>query len=447
MIYNILDYGAVEGGTVNSQKMIQAAIDACAGTGGRVVIPAGNFLSGTIRLRSDMELYLEAGSTLTVSLNPADIIDFSEKSDKDNTMDGIKDGCFIYACHEKNLTISGEGKIDGKGRDAYYDAGLDGDFHECPLSVKEFRPRTTYLEDVENLTVKGITFYDASFWTLHMAGCKNVLVEGIRILNNDRGPNNDGIDPDACQNVVIRGCIVESGDDSIVLKATKPIWKKYGNCENIVISDCILHSRDSALKMGTETYGDIRNVIFSNCVVKDCSRAVGIWVRDGGTIEDIMIHHITGSTKRYADAPGGRGVPRWWGKGEPFFLSSTYRNEEKRYPGKIRRITFEQVRLTSESCIFMGGEADAVIEDIQIKDCQVAWKKQSIHTPGVFDEQPSPRDVYEHEIPWLYARHVEGLKVSGSFKVDGSMKEHVKCEEILENCRDTETISAAKVYD
>ena len=82
MIYNILDYGAVGNGKVNNQKMIQAAIDECAGTGGRVVVPAGNFLSGTIRLKSDMELYLEAGSTLTVSLNPADIIDFSEKSDK-----------------------------------------------------------------------------------------------------------------------------------------------------------------------------------------------------------------------------------------------------------------------------------------------------------------------------------------------------------------------------
>lgn len=434
MDYNILDYGAVGNGKVNNQKMIQAAIDACAGTGGRVVVPAGNFLSGTIRLKSDMELYLEAGSTLTVSLDPADIIDFSEKSDKGNTMDGIQNGCFIYACHERNLTISGKGKIDGKGRDVYFDAGLDGDFHECPLSVKDFRPRTTYLEDVDGLTVKGITFYDASFWTLHMAGCKNVLVDGIRIFNNDRGPNNDGIDPDACQNVVIRGCIVESGDDAIVLKATKPIWEKYGNCENIVISDCILHSRDSALKMGTETYGDIRNVIFSNCVVKDCSRAVGIWVRDGGTIEDILIHHVTGSTKRYADAPGGRGVPRWWGKGEPFFLSATYRNEEKKKPGKIKGIIFEQVRLCSESCIFLGGEEDAVIEDICIKDCAIRWRKQSVHSPEVFDEQPSPRDVYKHEIPWLYARNVEGLTVSGSFRIEESFAGQISPKEILESC-------------
>ncbi len=434
MIYNILDYGAVEGGTVNNQKMIQKAIDDCAGTGGRVVIPAGNFLSGTLRLRSDMELYLEAGSTLTVSLNPEDIVDLSEKSDEGNTIDGIKNGCFLYACHERNITISGEGKIDGKGREVYYDAGLDGEFHECPLSVRSFRPRTTYLEDVAGLTVKGITFCDASFWTLHMAGCKNVLVEGIRIFNNDKGPNNDGIDPDACQNVVIRGCIVECGDDAIVLKATKPIWEKYGNCEGIVISDCILHSRDSAIKIGTETYGDVRNVIISDCVVKDCSRAVGIWVRDGGTIEEVLVHHVTGNTKRYADAPGGRGVPRWWGKGEPVFLSATYRNEEKKRPGKIRDITFEQVRLCSESGIFIGGEEDARIEDIRMRDCAVIWRKQGRHMPGVFDEQPSLRDVYEHEIPWLYARHVKGLTVDGDFRISESLKEFVDEQEILESC-------------
>ena len=174
-----------------------------------------------------------------------------------------------------------------------------------------------------------------------MAGCQNVIVDGIRIFNNDRGPNNDGIDPDGCRNVIIRNCIIESGDDSIVLKATRPVWEKYGNCENIVITNCILHSRDSALKIGTETWGDIRNVIFGDCVVRDCSRAVGIWVRDGGTIEDIQIHHITGNTKRYADGVNRTFAPRWWGKGEPIFLSAGYRKGEKKYPGKIRRITFD----------------------------------------------------------------------------------------------------------
>ena len=300
MDYNILDYGAVGDGVKKCTEAIQAAVDACSKTGGRVVVPAGKYLSGGIRLRSDVELHLENGAELISTLEKEDMIDFASEFEGEG-MDGMDGGCFLFARHEKNIIISGYGKIDGRGREVFYDGDVDNGFHECPLFVKGFRPRTTYLEDVENLTVRDITFYDAAFWTLHMAGCRNVMVDGIRILNDDRGPNNDGIDPDCCKNVVIRGCIIEAGDDAIVVKATGPMHEKYGDCENIVIQGCTMHSRDSALKIGTETWGNIRNIILSDCVVWDCSRGVSIWSRDGGTISDITIHHVTGNTRRYAD--------------------------------------------------------------------------------------------------------------------------------------------------
>ena len=156
---------------------------------------------------------------------------------------GETSGYFLYADNEKNITISGEGRVDGQGRLRFEEDGADGGYGECPLNVTGDRPRTSFFENIENLTVRNITFYDAAFWTLHMAGCKNVLIDGIRILNNDRGPNNDGIDPDCCQNVVIQNCFIESGDDSIVVKATKSMYEKYGDCENIIIKGCILHSR------------------------------------------------------------------------------------------------------------------------------------------------------------------------------------------------------------
>ncbi len=426
MQYNIMDYGAIPDGVTNNQPMIQQAIDACAKTGGTVVIPAGNFLSGTIRLRSNMELHLERGSVLTVSRNPEHIRTETEENDSSSdTMDNIDSGSFLYACHEKNITISGDGMIDGQGRNVYVDDNADEGMHECPLNVEGFRPRTSYLEDIDGLTVTGITFYDASFWTLHMAGCRNVRIDGIQIRNNDRGPNNDGIDPDACQNVIISNCMIESGDDAIVLKATKPIWEKYGNCENIVIRGCILHSRDSALKIGTETYGDIRNVILSDCIVKDCSRAVGIWARDGGTIEDIYVHHILANTKRYADCPKRSFAPRWWGKGEPVFVSAAFRNQEKRYPGTIRRVAFEHVQLFCESSIFIAGEQEARIEDVVFRDCCFTWKKQGNFLPDVFDEQPSVHDVYPHEIPWLYVRSADGISVSGQYVIDESLAGYV----------------------
>lgn len=417
MIFNILDYGADKSGRVNSACAIQKAIDDCSEKGGRVYVPAGRFLSGFLRLRSNVELYLEQGAEL--------ISDLGETS-----------GYFLYADNEKNITISGEGRVDGQGRLRFEEDGADDGYGECPLNVTGDRPRTSFFENIENLTVRNITFYDAAFWTLHMAGCKNVLIDGIRILNNDRGPNNDGIDPDCCQNVVIQNCFIESGDDSIVVKATKSMYEKYGDCENIIIKGCILHSRDSALKIGTETWGNIRQVIMSDCIIKDCSRAVGIWSRDGGTISDIYIHHIMGNTKRYADCPQRSFAPRWWGKGEPIFISATKRKDGDRLPGKIHHIQMDHIRITSESCIFIGGEEYAPIEHIRFQDIEIVWKKQGLHLPDVFDEQPSARDVYKHEIPCIYGRYANYVQLSGKFMIEDSLKDVVKETKITEHSRE-----------
>ena len=416
MIFNILDYGADKSGRVNSACAIQKAIDDCSEKGGRVYVPAGRFLSGFLRLRSNVELYLEQGAEL--------ISDLGETS-----------GYFLYADNEKNITISGEGRVDGQGRLRFEEDGADDGYGECPLNVTGDRPRTSFFENIENLTVRNITFYDAAFWTLHMAGCKNVLIDGIRILNNDRGPNNDGIDPDCCQNVVIQNCFIESGDDSIVVKATKSMYEKYGDCENIIIKGCILHSRDSALKIGTETWGNIRQVIMSDCIIKDCSRAVGIWSRDGGTISDIYIHHIMGNTKRYADCPQRSFAPRWWGKGEPIFISATKRKDGDRLPGKIHHIQMDHIRITSESCIFIGGEEYAPIEHIRFQDIEIVWKKQGLHLPDVLDEQPSARDVYKHEIPCIYGRYADYVQLSGKFIIEDSLKDVVKETKITEHNR------------
>lgn len=417
MVFNILDYGADKSGRVNSACAIQKAIDDCSENGGRVYVPAGRFLSGFLRLRSNVELYLEQGAELISDL-------------------GENTGYFLYANNEKNITISGEGRIDGQGRLRFEEDGADGGYGECPLNVTGDRPRTSFFENIENLTVRNITFYDAAFWTLHMAGCKNVLIDGIRILNNDRGPNNDGIDPDCCQNVVIQNCLIESGDDSIVVKTTKSMHEKYGDCENIMIKGCVLHSRDSALKIGTETWGNIRQVIMSDCIIKDCSRAVGIWSRDGGTISDIYIHHIMGNTKRYADCPQRSFAPRWWGKGEPIFISATKRKDGDKIPGKIHHIQMDHIRITSESCIFIGGEEYAPIEHIRFQDIEIVWRKQGLHLPDVFDEQPSARDVYKHEIPCIYGRYADYVQLSGKFIIEDSLKDVVKETKIAEHSRE-----------
>ena len=135
------------------------------------------------------------------------------------------------------------------------------------------------LEDITDLTIRDVTLRDAAFWTLHMAGCRRVRIRDIRILNDDRGANNDGIDPDCCQDVIISGCLIHTGDDAIVVKATGPMTRRYGPCCNVTITNCVLHSRDSALKIGTETRGDIRNITFGDGLGTACARARATTVR------------------------------------------------------------------------------------------------------------------------------------------------------------------------
>lgn len=417
-VFNILDYGAKSDGVSNNADAIQKAIDEASANGGRVVVPAGRFLSGTLVLKSNIDFHLESGAVLISSLEEEDIMDFAKLFEDDNRTTGWDGGCFLFALHEENITISGNGTIYGQGDKVFFDDNADNGAHECPLNVTAFRPRTSFLEDVTNLTIQDITIQDAAFWTLHMAGCRHVRVKDIRILNDVRGANNDGIDPDCCQDVIISGCLVKTGDDAIVVKTTKPMAKKYGPCENIVISGCILYSHDSGLKIGTETHGDIRNVVMGDCVIKDCSRGVGIWVRDGAVIEDVHIHHITGSVRKYADGVRQAGPSMWWGNGEPFFIDAACRNAAGNNPGKIRNITFDHIYMKAESSIFLAGEGDSRIENITAEALDITMCRQGTQESGYFDEQPSVRNVYPHSIPAVYARCADGLRIEGRVRYE-----------------------------
>ncbi len=413
MQVSILSYGAVPGGEINCAPAVQKAIDeVSAAGGGRVTVPAGVFLCGSVLLKSHVNLYLEKGAVLRSSLNPEDILPFPTPKDEEG-IDGWNGGFFLGARDAADISVTGEGTLAGQGEKVFSDPDVDHGFHECPKRCAPFRPRMTLFENIEDLTITGITFLNAAFWTLHMAGCRRVQVRNIRILNDDRGANNDGIDPDCCQDVIISGCMVSTGDDAIVLKSTGPMAKRYGDCRNIVITGCVLHSRDSALKIGTETHGTISDVIFSDSIVDRCSRAVGLWVRDGGSVENISVHHLTGSTRRYADAYAIPGNPGWWGKGEPIFVSCTPRKgKEGQVPGVIRNLSFSNIRLTCESSLFLGGESYAPIENVRLNEIEMTFRHTGTQPGGLFDEQPSGRHVYPHTIPALYARSVNGLHMN-----------------------------------
>lgn len=438
MTYSVLDHGAIPDGKTNCAPAIQEAVDMAAKAGGGTVFfPAGQYFSGSILLKSHVELRLETGATLISSLDEKEIQAFPT-APGEAPVDGWNGGFFLGARDAEDIRVTGGGVIDGQGKYVFSDSDVDAGFHECPLRCAAFRPRLMLFENIAGLEISGVTLRDAAFWTLHMAGCRRVRIHDIQILNNDRGANNDGIDPDCCQDVTISNCLVETGDDAIVLKSTAPMAKRYGPCENITITGCILHSRDSALKIGTETHGTIRRVVFSDSVIRDCSRGVGVWVRDGGTVENIMAHHLTGAVRRYADAYDLPGAPGWWGKGEPLFVSAALRQGSAlSSPGVIRRLSFSEIDLDCESSLFLAGEECGVIEDVRLRGIRLRFLRQGTQPGGLFDEQPSHRHIYPHRIPALYARWVRSLSLRDSavrFIGEGEAWDGTETE--TENCTD-----------
>ena len=278
MDHFVVDYGAKGDGKSDDRSFIQAAIDKAHEEGGGRVIVGGCrvYLSSSLVLKSGVELYVERGSKLLATPVLADYLN-PNKGVKDTGVDiagtpvTLKPSyAFIYAYGAEDIAITGSGVIDGN---CYAFVSRVSQYYV----TGEFYPRPTmiYLEACKHVTVRDVTLTNAPFWTLHPAGCDDVLIETIRILNPLDVANSDGIDPDHSSNVRIIGCHVEAADDCICLKSSAGNME-YGPCENIVITGCTLKSTSAALKIGTEGTGDFRNVVVSNCTISGTNRAISI---------------------------------------------------------------------------------------------------------------------------------------------------------------------------
>lgn len=279
--FNVRDFGACTGETCTAS--IQKAIDAAdAAGGGRVVVPSGTWTSGTIWLRSRVELHLAKGavlkgSTRSEDYNRSDAFPENFWSDEEEWSGGH----LVLGYKVEGASITGEGTIDGSGTEFFGECDEDSRFPFYkyglklhPKDRKWFRPGPMVAFFLsKNIRVSDVRICNAPAWTTHFRCCDGVTIRGVAIRNDRTVANSDGFSIDCSKNVEVSGCTVSTGDDAVAIRASCRRHAEEHPCENIRISDCDLASCVIGVRVGIGS-GTIRNVSIERCIVREAAYGV-----------------------------------------------------------------------------------------------------------------------------------------------------------------------------
>ncbi|NLF60609.1 MAG: hypothetical protein GX574_05605 [Lentisphaerae bacterium] len=355
-MYDIRAYGAAGVAGELCTAAIQRAIDECAANGGGTVnFPAGTYLTGTVYLRDNVTLNLESGARLLGSSRREDYNadDFCPQN-RVFVKERVTGAHLIVAVEANNIGITGQGVIDGN-RQAF----SDKTWEERPqlFEYPEWRPgQMIFFCECTNVTITDVKLYNSPYWTCFLHGCEDVVIAGVRIWNDQRTWNGDGIDIDCCARVTVTNCIIDSGDDCITLRGhIEPLKDQSRVCQHVTVSNCILRTRCNAFRIGVGS-GEVRDCVISNCVIWDTRTAVCIISKYsekslGVKIENILFNNLHIEAMR------------------PIIVSSNVRGCQPDETVKlIRNISFNHLRGRARWSSFVTGNPDCLVKDISFSD-------------------------------------------------------------------------------
>jgi len=441
VVFNVKDFGAVGDGKVLDTGAINNAIKACnENGGGKVVFPAGVYLSGTIKMLSKVTREICGGAVLKASGDMDDYALDGEIYPIDNPTrwaEAVRFG-LIFARNVENISIIGSGVVDCNG-DVFMDFtqqhSAGGYKPERTRQGKDYKNRIdrgviTPKKNAEgkrirpgcmmvflnskDIDVRDVTIKNSPNTCLYFAGCENVSIIGAQMDHSLVVPNCDAINVCNSHNVYVSGCDISSGDDCIAIGATGDMYGDiYGGktTENIIVTNCRMVSNSTAIRIGFGVL-DVKDCVFENIVIRSSNRGLGVFVRAGQKIENILFSNIIIESQLRTG---------WWGNGEPMHISVIPgRGLDK--IGSVRNVRFNNITADSESGAVVWGFKKGLIEDVSFKDVSISMKNSKWNDlyGGNFDLRSSDDldyGIFKHDIAALFCQNVKDLKIDG-FKVE-----------------------------
>ena len=392
-VYNIKDYGAVGDSTTLNTQAIQKAIDQAADAGGGTVFCGpGDYVTGTIRLRDNVTVYLENGCTVWGS---KDLDDYNTEHKH-----------LFYAEDAKNIVLCGQGVINGNGP-SFWDKGrlarwLRG---EIPL------PRTADMirfDRCENIILEDVDVCYGAFWNIGFGKCHRVTIRALTVRSGvyeDDGPNTDGINLWNCTRVQISDCDIITGDDCIVV---------LGESRDVTIANCKLQTSETALMIS-----GVRNLSFSNSTIHDTGCGVGFRVWNDIVVDGVTINNIVMDVSDRFKG-GGTAIYMW---SFPIYVETAVPKDTKLPPpGTINNVSISNVIASANGLVNINGAENGYIKGLTLDN--VRFFMYGGKTSSLGKNPPYPYPIYGfHGGPYsLFFRHVDDL-ILRNIKLDWNTPE------------------------
>ncbi len=466
---NAVTSGADPSGRTRCTTIVNELIDSLAGRGGGTLFfPAGTFLTGPIIMKSNITLYLDAGSVIKFTDDFDDYLPMVQSRWEDVRVRNFKSQIYAYRC--ENIAIRGDGHFEGQGA-KWWDfmrsvlAGkqvgskwqeiFKNENHDLLVKNSYIRGKNNFLRppmittyECRNVLIEGVSFSNPPFWTIMPAFTDNITITGITIDNPGDSPNTDGIDPSSCTNVHISNCHITVGDDCIVIKSGRDEDGREAAAptENITISNCTMLKGHGGVVIGSEMSGGVKRINISNCVFEGTD--IGIRIKTmrgrGGLVEDVRVSNVSMYnivnegiliTLRYQDSPQ-EVLSERTPEVKNIQLSNININGARRPVAvyglderDVSQISFNDLQIISDKGVLLENTSGASFHDIRMvinegsaldaKDSEeITWDRVTVRTPAV-------------EMPYLKLINCHDVIVSNCFQ-PGKIMDYISQDE---NCK------------